>query len=179
MTLGERFEGVVDAARAGADWAWSAIYRDLAPAVRGYVAARGAPEPDDATAEVFLQMVRDLGRFSGDERAFRAWVFVIAHHRVLDQVRTKKRKDALPVPQDAIATAATSGNVEDEALSALAREGVRRIIATLSADQQDVLLLRIIGGFTLAEVAHIVGKRQGAVKALQRRGLAELQKRLS
>ena len=74
--LGENFPGTLDAARAGAEWAWAAIYRDLAPAVVGYLRARRANEPDDLAGEVFLQVVRDLPRFQGGEREFGAWVFV-------------------------------------------------------------------------------------------------------
>ena len=63
--LGENFSGTLEAARTGADWAWAAIYRDLSPAVLGYLRARGAHEPEDVTGEVFVQVVRDLQRFNG------------------------------------------------------------------------------------------------------------------
>ena len=60
---GEDFPQVIAAARLGAEWAWTALYRDLVPSVRGYVRARGTAEPDDVVGEVFLQVVRDLERF--------------------------------------------------------------------------------------------------------------------
>ena len=80
------------AAQLGAEWAWTALYRDLVPSVRGYVRARGAAEPDDVVGEVFLQVVRDLGRFDGGEREFRTWLFTIAHHRLLDARRRAVRR---------------------------------------------------------------------------------------
>jgi RNA polymerase sigma factor (sigma-70 family) len=170
------FPQILSAARAGAEWAWSSIYGDLAPAVLGYVRAQGAVEPEDLTGEVFLQVVRDLHRFEGDERAFRSWIFVIAHHRLLDDVRARKRRPVEPtseLPAEAV------GGADDEALEALAAERVRRIIERLSPDQRDVLLLRVLGGLTVDEVAAVVGKRPGAVKALQRRGLAAIERRLA
>ncbi|MGH2695177.1 MAG: RNA polymerase sigma factor [Actinomycetota bacterium] len=88
MPLGEGFATTLAAARLGAEWAWGALYDDLAPAVTGYLRARGAPEPDDLTGEVFLQIVRDLRGFSGNEREFRSWVFTITHHRLLDTAAT-------------------------------------------------------------------------------------------
>ncbi len=60
MSLGEDFESALKAAKAGAEWAWAALYRDLAGPVTGYLASRGAPEPDDLAAETFLQVARNI-----------------------------------------------------------------------------------------------------------------------
>ncbi|MGH2695176.1 MAG: RNA polymerase sigma factor [Actinomycetota bacterium] len=67
---------------------------------------------------------------------------------------------------------------EGAALTSAAVEGVRRALDRLSLDQRDVLLLRLFGRLTVAEVALVTGKRPGAVKALQRRGLASLRRHL-
>lgn len=175
--LGVSFSRVLDAARAGADWAWTEIYHDLAPAVLGYLRARGAAEPEDLTGEVFLQLVRDLPRFSGEERAFRAWCFAIAHNRLLDEGRHRSRRPVDPAP-DVGTGVADPGDVAADALSAVADARVRRLIDGLVPDQRDVLLLRILGELTVEEVARIVGKSPGAVKALQRRGLAAVARAL-
>ena len=90
--LGDSFLTVIAAARSGAEWAWATLYRELAPSIRGYLRFRGAEEPDDLLGEVLLQLVRDLDAFDGDERAFRAWVFTIAHHRLLDDRRRQVRR---------------------------------------------------------------------------------------
>jgi RNA polymerase sigma-70 factor (ECF subfamily) len=55
---------------------------------------------------------------------------------------------------------------------------VRHVLGRLAGDQQAVLLLRILGDLTVEEVARVLGKRVGAVKALQRRGLAAAQREL-
>ncbi len=171
--LGANFSHILSGARAGAEWAWTSIYADLAPVVLGYLRAQGAAEPEDVTGEVFLHVVRDLDRFEGDEPAFRSWVFVIAHHRLLDDVRRSKRRPVEPMAE--VPTEVTRvADVEAEVLQTLATERVRRIIEGLSPDQRDVLLLRVLGGLTVAEVAEAVGKRPGAVKALQRRGLTAI-----
>lgn len=175
--LGPNFTNVLSAARAGADWAWSSIYGDLAPTVLGYLRARGAPEPEDLTGEVFLHVVRDLHGFDGDERAFRAWVFVIAHHRLLDDVRARKRRPVEPMAD--LPEEVTAGGAEEQALDGLAAERVRGIIETLLPDQRDVLLLRVLGELTVDEVAAAIGKSPGAVKALQRRGLEAIQRSLA
>jgi RNA polymerase sigma-70 factor (ECF subfamily) len=176
--LGETFPGTLEAARAGADWAWAGIYRDLAPAVLGYLRARRAHEPDDLTGEVFLQVVRDLPRFEGGEREFRAWVFVIAHHRLLDEMRSRNRRP-VDLQPDGPATASDADGVETQVLDATATDRVRGIIEGLAPDQRDVLLLRVLGDLTVEEVAIAVGKSPGAVKALQRRGLLAVKRALA
>ena len=174
LLVDEHFESVIAAARAGADWAWAEIYREFAPALLGYLRARHAPDPEDLLGEVFLQVVRDLPRFEGEEDAFRAWVFTIAHHRLLDAARRQRRRPRID-PEATVGEADRGvGNSEEEALAALAEQRVAAMIAHLSPDQQSVLLLRILGDLTIEQVARVIGKRPNAVKALQRRGLAAL-----
>jgi RNA polymerase sigma-70 factor (ECF subfamily) len=72
-----------------------------------------------------------------------------------------------------------TNDAQDEVLRSLATERVRRVIEQLVPDQRDVLLLRVLGGLTVLEVAKVVGKSSGAVKALQRRGLANVKRALS
>jgi RNA polymerase sigma-70 factor (ECF subfamily) len=162
------FESVLTAARAGADWAWERIYADLAGSVIGYLRAHGAAEPEDLAGEVFLHMVRDLPRFSGDERDFRAWVFTIVHRRLLDERRRRGRRPTVAMPET---LEVHGGDVADDALTQIDRRRVLELLAELPVDKRSVLLLRILGDMTVEEVARAVGKRPGAVKALQRRGL--------
>jgi RNA polymerase sigma factor (sigma-70 family) len=180
ITLGERFTTVLDAARAGADWAWAELYRDVAPPVLGYLRTRGAAEPEDLLGETFLQVVRDLSSFSGGERAFRSWVLTIAHRRLLDDVRRRGRRPVDPAPDEVLAArgGAAAGAGED-ALGRLEAEDVRALLAELSEDQRTVLTLRLLGDMTVEEVARATGRRPGAVKALQRRGLRALERRLA
>ena len=170
------FESLLTAARAGADWAWERLYRELAPAVTGYCRAQGAAEPDDVAGEVFVQVVRDLGRFTGGEQDFRAWVFTIAHRRTIDDLRRRGRRPVTPAEPLVIAeTAGAGGDVHDDAAEALDRERVRAAIDALPDEQRAVLLLRILGDLTIEQIARAVGKRPGAVKALQRRALRRLE----
>jgi RNA polymerase sigma-70 factor (ECF subfamily) len=175
--LGAQFPEILAAARTGAEWAWTGIYRDLSPVVLGYLRARRASEPEDLLGEVFLQVVRDLPRFDGDEREFRAWVFVIAHHRLVDEGRRGARRP-VDLEPDGPAIASVTEDVETQVIESTAADGVRRMIDRLPPDQRDVLLLRVLGDLTVKEVARAVGKSPGAVKALQRRGLATIKRTL-
>lgn len=142
------------------------IYRALAPAVLGYLRAQRAPDPEDVLGEVFLQVARDLGRFSGDEHALRRWVFAIAHNRLLDARRRQGRRPA--VADRAVPEGATSPPAEpvDPALI--------EALSTLTPDQREVIVLRFVADLPLEDVARITRRRLGAVKALQHRGLESL-----
>jgi RNA polymerase sigma factor (sigma-70 family) len=175
-TIGS-FETVLDAARAGAEWAWGRIYTSVAPSVTGYLRANGAAEPEDLTGEVLLQVVAGLERFHGGEQQFRAWVFTIAHRRLVDDLRRRSRRPQPVAPGHMAESApAVGGDVRDDALRALDEAAVRAAIDELPRDQRAVLLLRILGDLTIEEIARVVGKRPGAVKALQRRALRRLER---
>ncbi len=175
MPLGANFSSALGAAKSGAEWAWALLYRDLAGPVTGYLASRGAPEPEDLAAETFLQVARNIQSFEGGEEAFRSWVFVIAHRRLIDVRRQRGRSPELVALSE---DDRPGGDVEGEALERLVADDLRRALEVLTVDQRDVLSLRVIGNLTLEETAAVVGKRIGAVKALQRRALIALRQHL-
>ena len=142
------------------------VYRELAPAVLGYLRAQRAIEPEDLVGEVFLQVARDLPRFSGDGDALRRWVFTIAHHRLIDDRRRRARRPQLAdtaVPDTAAPQLAEA--VDPALIAALER---------LTADQREVVLLRFVGDLPLEAVAKVTKRNVGAVKALQHRALEQL-----
>jgi RNA polymerase sigma-70 factor (ECF subfamily) len=173
----ERFDRTLAAARTGAEWAWREIYDALAPGIIGFLRARGAPEPEDVAGEAFVQVVRDLPRFDGDWAGFRAWVYSIARNRMLDSRRRAVRRPEHPVAEPPDGIEAT-GDVNEDVLARIELERVTQILARLSPDQRDVLLLRVIGDLSIEDVARVIGKRTGAVKQLQRRGLVAARKHL-
>jgi len=177
MTL-ERFNWLLGAARQGDEDAWQELYRDLAPVVLGYLRANGAPDPEDVLSEVFLQVARDITRFEGDEPGFRSWVFTITHHRLIDARRHSARRpvELTPEPPE---PADQADDAAEEALARIGVEEVARLLEALSEEQRAVLLLRVLADMSIEDVARAVGKRPGAVKALQRRGLAAVRRELT
>lgn len=176
-TIGSTFDVLLSAARANAPWAFERIYKELAPAVHGYLRLQGSTEPDDLTSEVFLGTFKGLSGFNGDESAFRSWVFTIAHRRLVDERRRYVRRPS-PVANHARAPETTGGDVEDDALGLLAEQRVRRLCESLSPDHRDVLLLRLVAGFTIEQIAETLGRTPASVKAIQRRGLASIRRQL-
>jgi RNA polymerase sigma factor (sigma-70 family) len=173
----ERFTSLLEAAREGNEAAWQDLYNSLAPAILGYLRANGAPDPEDVLGEVFLQVARDIARFDGEEPGFRSWVFTIAHHRLIDARRHSARRpvELSPEPPE---PGGHADDAADEALAKIGTDEVQRVLSVLSEDQRAVLLLRVIGDLSIEDVAKAVGKRPGAVKALQRRGLAAVKREL-
>lgn len=175
LPLGEVFPDVLAAAQCGAPWAFDRLYRELAPTVLGYLRLQGTPEPEDLASETFIGVFANLGSFAGDERAFRSWVFTIAHRRLTDERRRSGRRPALA---DAAQANPVGGDVEAEALGLLDTQRVHRLCADLPPDQRAVLLLRMVADLTVEQTADVIGKSPGAVKQLQRRGLAAVRKQL-
>jgi len=168
------WQSLLEAARAGSEWAWGDIYRAYAPKVRGYAASQGVADPDDVVGEVFLQAVRNLHTFSGDEPGFRSWLFTIVHRRVLDARRRSRRH-----PEElngVVPDSRTASAAEDVALLGLGNDRLTRGLALLTIEQRRVLGLRVVADLSVEEVAGILGKRRGAVKALQHRAIERLRK---
>jgi RNA polymerase sigma-70 factor, ECF subfamily len=173
MRTGLPFDDVLVAAQAGAGWAFEVLYRDLAPSVTGYLRLHGAAEPDDLASETFLGVFTGLAGFRGDEAGLRAWVFTIAHRRLLDDWRRRSRRPQF-ADDPTGAAEPVGGDVEDDVLGRLGAREVERLCDTLPEDQRSVLLLRILADLTVEQVAGVMGRSIGSVKALQRRGLRAL-----
>ena len=177
MRTGPAFDDVLTAAQAGAGWAFEVLYRDLSPVVTGYLRLHGAAEPDDLASETFIGVFTGLAGFRGDEDALRSWVFTIAHRRLIDDWRRRSRRPQL-TDDDADLALLPGGDAEDDALIRVGTETVHRMCAGLPDDQRSVLLLRVLADLTVEQVAEVMGRSIGSVKALQRRGLRTLRDRL-
>jgi len=177
MPVGPPFDDVLAAARTGAAWAFEVLYRDLAPVVTGYLRLHGAVEPDDLASETFIGVFTGLSGFSGDEGALRAWVFTIAHRRLVDDWRRRSRRPQVVDDGDLLAEH-LGGDVEDDVFVRVGAETVQELCGELPTDQRAVLLLRILADLTVEQVAQVMGRSEGSVKALQRRGLRTLRDRL-
>lgn len=176
VPIGDGFEAVLAAAQDGEDRALELLYRDLAPLVLGYLRGRGASDPEDLTSETFVAVVRNLGRFTGDETKLRSWVLTIAHRRLVDERRRAGRRPERLLEPAGMTDAAGAGT-GDAAAAALDRLGDQRVLELLDEltdDQRSVVVLRVVADLPVKEVARILRKRPGAVKTLQRRALARL-----
>lgn len=154
--------------------AWSPTlegsYHDLAGPVLGYFRSHRVDQAEDLLGEVFTSVARNLDRFHGTPEDFRRWVFAIAHRRRVDHVRRWRRTRHVMVadPPQRPSTDRPIG-LDVDLVAALAE---------LTPLQREVVVLRFVADLPLRDVARIVGRSTGAVKALQVRALAQLAKRL-
>jgi RNA polymerase sigma factor (sigma-70 family) len=167
----EGFAATLAAARAGDAVAWSTLYHHVAPILIGYLRAQRLRDPEDVAGEVLLEVVRGIDRFEGNERNLRSWVLAIAHHRLLDARRRAARRPVDPVPTADLEPRPGDEDPEAETIAHLGLEDLEPALATLTEEQRSVLLLRVLGDLSIADVARILGKRTGAVKQLQRRAV--------
>lgn len=179
LDLGTSFDELLGAARQGSPAAFDTLYRSLAGRVCGYLRMHGAPEPEDLTSELFLRVFDRLESFVGDETQFRAWVFTIAHRLLIDDRRRRGCRPQTTHFAETSESTLVGGNAEHEALGSLDRQAVAETLASLPKDQRDVLMLRVLGDLSIDEVARALDKRPGAVKQLQRRGIARLRRHLN
>lgn len=172
------FDEVLTEARRGDPAALGDLWRRYSPSVLAYARSRGAAEPEEVTSEVFLGVFQRLGDFRGDEDAFRGLLYTVAQRRVVDEHRRRSSRPPT-VPWHTDEDADPLPSAEDHVLQRLGDSWALQVVAALAPDQADVLLLRIFGDLTMEQIAAALGKRVGAVKALQRRGLATLRRQLA
>lgn len=175
MVLGAAFDEVLAAAGAGADWALTELVREFQPALLSYLRFRDPNEAEDLAQEVWVGVGRGLARFEGGEAAFRAWLFTIARRRVSDLRRRRARHPVEPTADERFALLEAADDPESAALAAIeGDDALARITASLPPDQAEVVILRLVGGLDAAQVGAVLGKRPGAVRALQHRALRRL-----
>jgi RNA polymerase sigma factor (sigma-70 family) len=172
------FETVLAAAQTGAAWASTTLWREYSPGVAGFARSRGSRDPDDLTSEVFLAVFEGLKSFSGTEAEFRSFIFSIAYRRLVDELRQRARRGETVqwFPEH---DARAEQSAEDAAGARFADDSVMALMDQLPEDQRNVMVLRIVSDLTVEQIAEVLGKRPGAVKALQRRALDSLRKKVS
>ena len=172
------FDAVLARARAGDEAGWAALYDSLAPQLLGYLRARGARDAEEVLGDVFLEVARGIDRFVGDASGFRSWVFVVATSRLHDERRRLRRKPTESLEPQAEEHLCGATDVEAEVEQAAAADEVQHLLRALTEEQRTVVQLRVFGDLTAQEVADVVGKPLGAVKALYRRGLGALRRQI-
>jgi RNA polymerase sigma-70 factor (ECF subfamily) len=134
-------------------------------------------DAEDLTNQTFVKMIESIERFRWRKVPISAWLFRIAHNLAMDHFRARRRWQPEEEPPEAPDAAVRSA--EDQALEAIGRRSMLELIESLSHDQQQVLTLKFGFDFSNREVATILGKTEGAVKSLQHRALASLQRQLA
>lgn len=134
---------------------------------------------EDLTADIFLRLLESIRSFrigpTDQEAIFSGWLFRIAHNVVIDYYKDRARREQLPLDEPMVDEQNYLAAVE----RGLSEEQLVTAIAQLTDDQQQVVILKFFEGMSNKEVGRIIGKSEGAVKSLQHRALAALQRILA
>ncbi len=179
MTPDEPFDAVLRAAQAGEQWAFEDMYRRLHVYLLRYLRLKAPLEAEDLAAETWTNVASAIERFSGDESAFRSWVFTIARRRVVDHVRRLSRRPGDYRPTADAPDVPASDDTESTVMASVETEEALAGICRLPPDHAEILLLRVLGGLSAEQVGDMFGKAAGTIRVLQHRALKRLAQDLS
>ena len=168
---------LVERAIAGDVDAFASLFEITLPSVYRYLYGRSgdATLAEDLAQDAYMRAMRAIQTsFKGASTEFVAWMIRIARNRFLDHVKSGRVRWEVVVDETPVTFAV--GNPETEALEAVAGGHLRNALTRLTAEQQEIVLLRFFEGLQIAEVAAVTGRTEGAVKALQFRALRALER---
>lgn len=130
-------------------------------------------EAEDMTQQVFLSAFKSIPSFKYKGTPFSSWLFRIAHNQIVDYLRKKSKRATVPLDESLV-----SSN-SDPRLEAERNLAIAQLVSAakkLTKTQREVISLRFAGELSIAEVAKVMGKSVGAVKALQHSAIVSLRK---
>ena len=168
-------QGLVYQAQKGDKEAFAQLYENYFDKIYRYVVLKmgNRTEAEDVTQQVFLNAIRSIHSFKWKGIPFSAWLFRIAHNLVVDYLRKGEKRAAAPLDESIV-----SGGSDPQLVAEHELEINQLVSATkrLTGAQREVISLRFAGELSTAQVAKIMGKSEGAVKALQHSAIVALRK---
>jgi len=162
---------------AGGDFeAFGGLYSIFLERIYRYVfyQVRDKMMAEDLTEEVFIKAWKAIDSCKGKEQTFSSWLYRIAHNHVIDNFRRRRKE-----PSTEIGVVGQVSNPELEVERELEWQELLGVVSSLPENQRQVIILKFIEGLDNSEIGQVMGKRQGAIRALQMRALAALRQKLS
>ncbi len=132
---------------------------------------------EDFTSETFLRALRRISTITYQGRDIGAWFMTIARNIVLDHVKSARHRLESTTAETPEARE-HAPSTENAVLAGLQSETLLAAVAELGDEQRDCIMLRFIHGMSVSETAAIMGKNDGAIKALQHRAVRKLADRV-
>jgi len=166
---------LVHRAQAGDAEAFGELYDHYVTMVHRYVYHRVGDRAtaEDVTSETFVRALRRIDSLSFQGRDVGAWLVTIARNIVLDHVKSSRYRLEVATADMRDADRATDGP-EDAVMQHLTNRELMACVQQLGSEQQECIVLRFIHGLSVSETAEIMGKKDGAIKALQHRAVRRL-----
>ena len=172
---------IVTRAQAGDAEAFGQLYDRYVDVVYRYVQYRvsNSALAEDLTSETFLRALRRITSYTWQGRDFGAWLVTIARNLIADHYKSGRYRLELATSDLVEAGADRSEDgPEDEVLTGITNAVLLEAVKRLNAEQQECIALRFLQGMSVAETAQIMGKNEGAIKALQYRAVKSLSRLL-
>lgn len=168
-------DSALAAARRGEETGFAELWHALHPPLLRYLRAVVGDAAEDVASETWLQAAKDVRGYRGDAAGFRVWLFRVARHRALDELRkASRRKEDNGDVTEYVTDWAAPDDTESAAAEREDTERALRLIARLPKDQAEAVLLRVVAGLDVAQTAKVLDKRDGAVRIAAMRGLKRL-----
>jgi RNA polymerase sigma-70 factor (ECF subfamily) len=167
---------LIQSAQQGDRDALVAIYERYQTPVYVYIYYRVNEQEiaEDLTSEVFVRMVENISKYQHRGSTILAWFYTIARHLLVDHYRAKGSMIHLPLKEELVADDSVNPTRVFE--DCLERDGLNRALMTLTEEQRQVIVLKLLEGRDNVEVAAMLGKNERAIRSLQHRALAALQR---
>lgn len=171
-------ESLVRRAKQRDEQAFAQLYEEYFDKIYRYVTLKigDRMEAEDITQQVFLNAIKAISSFKWRGIPVSAWLFRIAHNQVVDYLRRKSKRATAPLDESLVAS-----NYDPQLIAEQRLDTERLLVATrkLTPAQREVISLRFAGELSVAQVAKIMGRSEGAVKALQHSAIVALRKEFS
>lgn len=128
---------------------------------------------EDFTSETFLRALRRIGTISYQGRDIGAWFITIARNIVLDHLKSARHRLEMTTA-DTLESREHATSTEEAVLSALQSERLMQAVGQLGEEQRECVMLRFVHGLSVSETAQVMGKNDGAIKAMQHRAVRRL-----
>jgi RNA polymerase sigma-70 factor, ECF subfamily len=172
---------IVRRAQGGDSEAFGELYDRYVDVVYRYVQYRVSSTAlaEDLTSETFLRALRRITSYTWQGRDFGAWLVTIARNLIADHYKSGRYRMEVATSDLVEAGADRSEEgPEGEVLTGLTNAALLDAVKQLNSEQQECISLRFLQGMSVAETARIMGKNEGAIKALQYRAVKSLSRLL-
>jgi len=165
---------LIEQAQNGSKEAFAQLYREYVQQIHRYIYYRTRDQQlaEDLTADVFTKVIEGLPSYVDKGKPFISWIYRIAHARVVDHYRRQDRRPTATNVDDA--NLSITPDMDADLVKSHASAALMKGIESLTADQQQVIILRFIEGLPIEAVAEQLGKKGNAIKALQFRAVRSL-----
>lgn len=174
--LGHRFDDLLDRARAGDPLAFGEIWRDAQPMLLRYLRVVARDDAEDVASATWMRVIEGLDSFAGNEAGFRRWLVTLARDHSIELVRSAGDDLAqFRTGADRVASDGLPGDAGGVLTARMSAQTALELIGLLPTFEAELILLRVVMGFDVADMADVTGRTPGAIRVAVHGALERLE----